>query len=84
MNKKEYDEEIYQSDGGNPDFSGLIGMCNYSGIALTKEKYEEWDKNPDKELYCIFCQNPYPMGTTVCHPCKEYKGIMPFIEGWSD
>lgn len=80
----EYDEDVYQAEGGNPDFSGLIGVKNYSGVALTKEKYEEWEKNPKRELYCVFCQSPYPMGTAGCLPCREYKGIMPFIEGWSD
>ena len=47
---QQYDEDIYQAEGGNPDFSGLIGIRNYSGIALTKEKYEEWEKNPKREL----------------------------------
>lgn len=77
-------DEIYQIDGGNPDFSGLIGIKNYSGVALTKEKYEKWDNNPKKELYCVFCKRTYSMGVTFCRPCREYKGIMPLIEGWSD
>lgn len=77
-------EEIYQAEGGNPDFGGLVGMKNYSGTVLTKDKYNEWDKDPKKELYCVFCQTTYPMGTAFCHPCKEYKGIMPLIQGWSD
>ena len=78
------DEDIYQAEGGNPDFSHLIGIMNYSGEKLAKAMFDEWEKDPRKELYCVFCGTKYPMGVTFCRPCKEYKGISPYIAGWSD
>lgn len=29
---------------------------------------------------CVFCMNVYGADTMSCHPCKEYKGIMPLTK----
>lgn len=34
-------------------------------------------------VVCVYCDRTHPMGTVVCKPCGEYKGIMT-VEAWED
>ena len=59
------------------------GAENTDGVILTKEMIVRWFNKYDKELECIFCGNTLPFYQVYCNRCKEYKGIQPYVEGWS-
>ncbi len=57
---------------------------NEDGRKLTEEELQEWSESPEPLLKCAFCGNTYPIGTTSCRPCCDYKGIGPSIPDWND
>jgi len=61
-----------------------VGIKNCKDEELTKDMLNEWAKDPNRKVECIFCGSTYPDETWACSRCKEYKGIQPYIEDWSD
>lgn len=66
------------------DFTYYVGNKNANGKSLTQEMLDKWKKDPERKVECVFCGETYPDGVTGCRRCREYKGIQPYIEEWSD
>lgn len=66
------------------EWSHLIGIKNDKGVALTEAMLQAYEATSMRNLECIFCGTIYPEGTKYCSRCKEYKGLQPYIEGWSE
>jgi ribosomal protein L40E len=62
----------------------LIGVKNSKGVVLTEAMLQAYEATSKRELECIFCGTNYPTDTNYCSRCKEYKGLQPYIEGWSE
>lgn len=62
----------------------LVGIPNPKGEALKPEQLRAWADDPKRELECIFCGTRLPLDTQFCPRCREYKGIQPYIPGWSE
>lgn len=65
-------------------FRFQAGAKNQKGVVLTESMLLEWCSEPDPKVECTFCGTQYPAHTLACRKCKEYKGIQPYIKGWSD
>jgi hypothetical protein len=61
-----------------------LGTENVKGRPLTPEMLRKWSYDPRRELECIFCGHTLAPYVRYCPQCREYKGLQPFIEGWSD
>ena len=66
------------------DWVHLLGIKNDKGVALTEDMLQAYETTSKRELECIFCSTIYLEGTKYCSRCKEYKGMQPYIEGWSE
>ncbi len=66
------------------EWSHLVGVKNSKGVVLTEAMLQAWESNPKRELECIFCGTLYDLDAKFCSRCKEYKGLQPYVEGWSD
>ena len=61
-----------------------IGVENLLDEPLTVNALRRWADDPNRRVECIFCGETYPPETMACRRCREYKGIQPYIEGWSN
>lgn len=66
------------------EWSHLVGIKNSKGVVLTEAMLQAYEATSMRNLECIFCGTIYPEGTKYCSRCKEYKGLQPYIEGWSE
>ena len=55
-----------------------------AGKKLTEQMLREWANDPKRQLQCVFDGELWPSNYWYCPRCKEYKGLMPYIPGWSD
>lgn len=62
----------------------LVGIKNLKGQALAPGQLRAWADDPKRELECIFCGTRLPLDTQFCPRCREYKGIGPYVPGWSE
>ena len=61
----------------------FVGIFNLKGEILTESMLREWAET-DSRLECVFCGSIYDIDTRYCKRCHEYKGLQPYIVGWSD
>lgn len=66
-------------------WKNYIGVENCDHDPITEEGLREWSYNPHKEFQCVFCCDTFTIQQLIkeiaCPNCKEYKGIIPYIEG---
>ena len=62
----------------------LIGIKNYAGTKLTTTMLRTWSRDPHRLLECNYDGETCLPESKICHKCKEYKGLAPFIPEWSD
>ena len=65
-------------------FKYYIGNKNSRDEKLTAQMLRTWAKDPNRRLECIYDGETWPANYWYCPRCKEYKGLQPFIRGWSD
>ena len=51
---------------------------------LTAQQLKTWCRDPKRKLECVFCGNELAIDARYCPKCKEYKGLQPYIPGWSE
>jgi len=63
----------------------LVGVESpvYKDRQLTRDQLYKWSRNLVRKLACTFCDIDLPNDTKFCPKCREYKGIVPRIAGWS-
>lgn len=63
----------------------LIGVNSHlpNSKRLSERTLFNWSKNRVRKLACTFCDIDLPNDTKFCPKCREYKGIVPSIAGWS-
>lgn len=64
-------------------FLGKESFYLDKNIILTRSKLKEWARNPDRRLVCIFCGTRWSTEVLICSTCREARGMMPAIVGWS-
>ena len=63
---------------------------NCNGVSLTEDMILKWSEQKEPKLECVFCgRNGSSIemsldGYVCCPICREYKGIQPYIQEWSD
>ena len=58
----------------------LLGCTNHDGEFITETMLRQWVLSSHKLIVCVFCGETYNPNETICSVCKNYKGLMPFIE----
>lgn len=76
MTEKEHEIDRWKFHVGLPGHE-------YPEQKLTDEMLDQWASNPNRKLTCIFCGDILPNESQYCPRCREYKGIVPAIGGWS-
>lgn len=61
----------------------LLGKYD-TGAFLTIARLEKWSSDPNHKYVCTYCRRVIESEEDLCSDCKEYKGILPLIKGWSD
>ena len=65
-------------------WSHLVGSPNIEDTELTQEQFDLWKADPTRTYICGYCFVEVPASTRMyCPRCKEFKGIIPAIPGWS-
>jgi hypothetical protein len=63
----------------------LIGVESHvSGKVLTTDMLEAWERDPKKQLQCVFCGEVISSMSIFCPGCRDYKGLMPYIREWHE
>ena len=82
--KRQQNEYIILMEAKMSDWEHLLGIKNSKGVVLTEAMLQAYEATSMRNLECIFCGTLYPEGTKYCSRCKDYKGMQPCIEGWSE
>lgn len=92
MNHEEFEKKFFAGPTNNSatyqEWCGYIGLRNNKGEPITEEMLRKWVNHISPPLECVFCGEQYSIDDIhkgkACKPCKTYKGLVPYIEEWSD
>jgi hypothetical protein len=60
------------------------GIKNSRGDDLTEEMIRTWSNDLSRRVECTYDGTILNPNFWYCTKCHEYKGIIPYIPGWSD